>query len=420
VRGVVVVSRPFASAPALAVALLLPLSSTLGCNLIFGQSDLEVVEDGSGGSPGATTATTTGATTTATTGASTASATVASSSSSGGEGGEGGGDAATTSSTGGGEGGGGGGCGEDEQDNDGDGTCAPACTADTCSGHGGCDDGSGVALCDCALGFAGDDCGTCEVGYEGEDCAACADGFQDRDDDGTCLPGCEVDACDNGGSCDDATGEVVCLCRPGFEGVDCGTACPADLAGPACDYRIVYGLDLPATDLDWNVPADVPYDVDETADVAAFDRIAYRLILDDEEVWVEMDAFTDDPTMIGVPIDWTWDVSITGGLVISFAANQPQVKSPLAGNVEMWSHCYSAGLNAVYDYDDDIGGVDCYGSLQVFLEQEAVIAFNRFSQGGGNFDLGLGPSSGANPDWTFAGNSATFTTRRLEVYVREE
>jgi hypothetical protein len=49
-----------------------------------------------------------------------------------------------------------------------------------------------------------------------------------------------------------------------------------------------------------------------------------------------------------------------------------------------------------------------------------VIAFNRFSQGNGNFDLGLGPSSGANPDWTFAGNSATFTSRRLEVYVREE
>lgn len=418
-RGVVV-SRPSASLPALAVALV-PLSSILGCNLIFGQSNLEVVEDGSGGGPGATTTTTT---TAATTDASASSSDA--STTGGGQGGEGGGDATTSTSTGGGDagggdaGGGGAGCGADEQDNDGDGTCAPACTADTCSGHGGCDDGSGEALCDCALGFAGDDCGMCEVGYEGDDCAACADGFQDLDDDGTCLPACGVDTCGASGSCDDATGQVVCLCRPGFEGDDCGTACPADFAGAACDYRIVYGVDLPATDLEWNVVADVPYDVDEAADVAAFDRIAYRLILDDEEVWVEMDAFTDDPTMTGVPVDWTWDVPITGGLVISFAENQPQVETPLAGNVEMWSHCYSAGLNGVYDYDDDIGGVDCYGSLQVFLEQDTVIAFNRFSQSGGNFDLGLGPSSGANPDWTFAGNSATFTTRRLEVYVREE
>lgn len=419
-RGVVVVSRPSASLAALAVAVLVPLSSSLGCNLIFGQSDLEVVEDGSGGGPGAATTATTSVTTTTSTGASTASTTDASSSSGGGQGGEGGGDPSTTSSSGGGEGGGG--CGEDEQDNDGDGTCAPACTADTCSGHGGCDDGSGEALCDCALGFAGDDCGMCEVGYAGADCAACADGFQDRDDDGTCLPGCEVDTCGASGACDDATGEVVCVCRPGFEGDDCATACPVDLAGAACSFRIVYGLDLANEDLDWNVLADVPYDVDETADVAAFDRIAYRLILDDEEVWVEMDAFTDDPAMIGVPVDWTWDVAITGGLVISFSGNQPQVQAPLAGNVEMWSHCYSAGLNAVYDHDDDIGGADdCYGSLQVFLAEETVIAFNRFSQNpGGNYDLGLGPSPGANPDWTFAGNSPTFTTRRLEVYVREE
>ena len=63
--------------------------------------------------------------------------------------------------------------------------------------------------------------------------------------------------------------------------------------------------------------------------------------------------------------------------------------------------------------------VDFVGALRA---QETVIAFNRFSQvdPAGPFDLGLGRSPGGNPDWTFVSNSATFTTRRLEVYVREE
>ena len=53
-----------------------------------------------------------------------------------------------------------------------------ACGADSCSGHGQCDDSSGVVIC------------TCDEGYQGEACDACAAGYHD---DG--MGGCTTDPC---------------------------------------------------------------------------------------------------------------------------------------------------------------------------------------------------------------------------------
>ena len=310
-------------------------------------------------------------------------------------------------------------CPEGEQDNDGDGTCMPACAAETCSGNGTCDDSSGTATCTCEFRFSGPTCASCAEGYAGPDCVGCAAGYQDKDDDGTCFPECSDSTCSGHGACDDSSGTATCKCHPDFFGDDCGTACPSGTAGPSCGFRIIFGLDIPAPAGDWNVVGDVPYDINDAASAAAFDRVAYRLILDDEQVWAEMDAFTANAADLGVPVDVIHDVPITNVTVLSLSSNQATISVPSDGKVEMWSNCYAAGLNGVFDYDDDITGTDCYGCVQVHVGMHPVLSFNKWSQPGGSHDIGIGPAPTGNPDWTFAGNAGNFTSRRLEVYIRE-
>lgn len=93
---------------------------------------------------------------------------------------------------------------------------AGGCTLDTrclgssCSGHGVCNDDSGVVSC------------ACEVGYAGDNCAACDDGFH-RDRDDACVADESCAAADCGhGTCDDESGVVQCLCDPGYAGAGCG------------------------------------------------------------------------------------------------------------------------------------------------------------------------------------------------------
>ncbi len=68
----------------------------------------------------------------------------------------------------------------------------------------------------------------------------------------------------------------------------------------ADEYRLVYALDL------HRLGATVTYDTDRGVDVPAFDRVAYLLELtrtgqEPQWVFVSMDAFTDDPKLIGIP-----------------------------------------------------------------------------------------------------------------------
>jgi len=326
---------------------------------------------------------------------------------------------ASTTATGG-AGGTGADCPDGEQDNDENGSCEPACTSDTCSGHGTCDDSSGTATCECDPNWDGDACDTCAEGYTGSDCTECATGYQDNDGDDECLPECTNPPCSGHGDCDDSSGVAICTCRPDFSGTDCGTACGDGTAGPDCAFRIIYGLDIPVAVGDWDLPADVPYDTDDADSAATFDRVAYRLILDDEEVWAELDPFTGDATELGLPFGVIHDVAVTNVTVLSFAANQPTIASPADGNVESWSNCYSAGPNGVYDHDDDISsGTECYGCVQVHVDSQVVLAFNRWSSSSGDHELGIGPSPTGNPDYTFEQNAGDYASRRLEVYVRE-
>jgi len=313
-------------------------------------------------------------------------------------------------------------CPDGEQDNDHDGSCQPACAPESCSGNGTCDDTSGAATCTCEFRFSGPTCADCAEGYAGPDCLGCAAGYQDKDDDGTCLPECSDLTCSGHGACDDSSGTATCTCHPDVVGDDCATPCQSGMAGPSCSFRIIFGLEIPPAGGDWNVLGDVPYDINNSASAAPFDRVASRLILDAEEVWVETDPYTANAADLGIPVDVIYDVPITNVTVLSFSTNQPSISVPTDGNVEMWSNCYAGGANSIFDYDDAISPSqpDCYGSFQVHVNMTPALCFNRWSAGPGGYDLGIGPAPTGNPDWTFAGNSGNYSVRRLEVYIREQ
>ena len=89
-----------------------------------------------------------------------------------------------------------------------------ACTADSCSGHGSCDDSSGAAVCTCETGYTDANCGSCAIGYHDENGACVIDGT------------CTAESCSGHGSCDDSGGTPVCSCDTGYTGADCA-ACAA-------------------------------------------------------------------------------------------------------------------------------------------------------------------------------------------------
>ncbi len=97
------------------------------------------------------------------------------------------------------------------QDNDTDGICTPACDANTCGGHGICDDNTGVSIC------------TCDPGYAPPSCLFCTIDFQDNDVDGFCAPKCNANTCSGNGTCDDLSGLATCTCDPEYALPNCST-----------------------------------------------------------------------------------------------------------------------------------------------------------------------------------------------------
>ena len=293
------------------------------------------------------------------------------------------------------------------------------CGEGTCSIHGRCQASSSEASCVCDGHFDGPSCAACAVGYTGDDCLACDVGFQDGDDNGTCVASCDTLSCGDIGICEEKPDGAVCSCFPGNSGQGCATPCAPGTSGSDCEFQIVYSVDLPATGETWIKSGDVPYGVDESGNVGGFSRVAYMLVLDDQRVWVEMDAFTEDAALLGVPVDWIWNMPVTHVLVRSLAPNQPNVVTPSSGGLEFWSDCYAEGDDGMYDSHDVLTGTtDCYGSMQVSVDDAIVFAFNAWAKAD-PIDIGIGPSTAGNSrDWTFAGDGGDFAVRRLEVYVK--
>lgn len=93
------------------------------------------------------------------------------------------------------------------------GTCMAdeTCQAHTCNDNGTCDDSGGTPICDCNIGYAGENCATCAPGYHDDASGACV-----TDE------ACQAQTCNGNGACDDAGGIVLCDCDPGYAGDFCG------------------------------------------------------------------------------------------------------------------------------------------------------------------------------------------------------
>ena len=202
----------------------------------------------------------------------------------------------------------------------------------------------------------------------------------------------------------------------------------------ASSYSLVYRLPIPVI-ANYN-NALPPYSVDNTTSIGSFDRIAYCLQLDNQWIWVSMDAFTTVPAQVGVPV-------ISTGAVFQQIVSNMNVFSNVAGivtgtgittgNIEFWHHCYAApvrlGLpgasSSLFDFDDDGPVVapnltSCYGSMQVHNHgtTQTLFAYNRWDRpAGGNSDLGIGNSPSGHPDWTFRVNAGTYTVRTMDILV---
>lgn len=180
-------------------------------------------------------------------------------------------------------------------------TPPPTCGPNACNeavGGGTCDDSTGRAVC------------TCNTGYAGAACRECASGFVARD--GACFPAsCGADSCNEthgGGTCDAASGTVVCTCNEGYLGPTCRscaagwhpdgdggcerdarTACEALPGGPLGDVQApVLRATLPASwDENWLASPAVA-DLDGDGDneiVAARHSVLYAWNADGTALW---------------------------------------------------------------------------------------------------------------------------------------
>jgi len=198
-------------------------------------------------------------------------------------------------------------------------------------------------------------------------------------------------------------------------------------------YTLVHSLDIQDTQ-DFSSGA-VPYSLDYQQRVGSFDRVAYYLELkpyggDLQYAWVSMDAFTADPSALGVPTAGTGSTFQIPVNRMNVASNVPSVitGSNRQGNLEFWPNGYlttnSANVPGASDSQTDFGDMDTgagnYGSMQIHDTDGAqtVIAFNRWGGLGGAADIGIGSQPSGQPDWTYAQNAAEFELKRLQVLVR--
>jgi lysophospholipase L1-like esterase len=211
-------------------------------------------------------------------------------------------------------------------------------------------------------------------------------------------------------------------------------------SGPVAEgvnYTLVYSLKIP-NDADYS--AGVPYDIDNHASTGPFGRIAYFLQFEPigaapQYVWVSMNAFTTDPSKIGVP------TIQSGGFFMQYLANM-NVHSTVpgvvngdglsGGNIEFCWGNYSkvngnnipGASDTLYDFGDSASSSDPvgYGSMQIhnWSAAQTIFAFNDWNDNTGTsiFDLGIGNYSGTYPDWTFASNATNYQSKLLQVYVQ--
>jgi len=198
----------------------------------------------------------------------------------------------------------------------------------------------------------------------------------------------------------------------------------------AKEYTLVYDLDLNT------LQHDIRYDVDNSTDIGAFDRIGYLVELttasgEERKVFVSMNAFTKDVQEIGIPTIASksrFQIPVQSMDVFSNVEGIASSTKLATGIVEFWPDNYAAsnfanvsGASATeYDFGDEMAPPeDGYGSMQVHNAEarQTLFAINHWSAGRGA-DIGIGNSPGPPRDWTFSGNAGSYPIKRLRVFVR--
>jgi sialate O-acetylesterase len=199
----------------------------------------------------------------------------------------------------------------------------------------------------------------------------------------------------------------------------------------ARDYQLVYDLDLT------KLGANVRYDVDNHRNLhQPFDRVAYFVELTDanwntQDVYVSMDAFTDDLGKLGVPVFGSGAHFQQPVKNLNVFANVNGLKTGTnldGGNIEFWPNNYTQqnGANVpnasgdVFDFGDQpMDPADGYGCMQVHnhAARQTLFAINHWRDGV-HADVGIGNQPRNNPDWTFAGNAGGYRAMRLRILVR--
>jgi sialate O-acetylesterase len=195
-------------------------------------------------------------------------------------------------------------------------------------------------------------------------------------------------------------------------------------------YQLVYDLNLA------RLGPEVIYDEERSGSVTGrFDRVAYLLELQKgvqttTYVYVSMDAFSDDPRKLGVPVYGSgirWQQPVHNLWVASNVGNLPTESIPV-GFIEFWPNNYTpmnaaqvpSASNEVYDWGDQpVNPENGYGCMQIHVpaQRTTLWAINHWSAGGAA-DIGIGNSTGATRDWTFTGSASQYSYKRLRVFVR--
>ena len=217
------------------------------------------------------------------------------------------------------------------------------------------------------------------------------------------------------------------------------------------DYELVYKHTLPSAKTSSCGTYGARYVLDKTRFKGdfSFDRVAYALHLvgkdgSEQWAWASMDAFTDKASELGIPSERRKALTqcIVTNLVVRHGCTggtAPDLTDGdyAYGNIEFFPGNYGQtnsknipGANASsYDFGDSPstykGTVYCSFQVHSYLAGQTVMAVNYLGGGDGWSavtipNVGIGNSTGSNPDWTVYsdGNAGSYTTRDLYVFVR--
>ena len=208
----------------------------------------------------------------------------------------------------------------------------------------------------------------------------------------------------------------------------------ASLVPEAKDYKLVFELN--PVNPQMSNPAKMLYQSDKRQEISGeIVKIAYYLELTKADggfdyVFVTMEPFTKEIGKIGVP-------DLDSKAKIQQKLSNVFVKSIVAGvkngvfaegcNIEFWGTNYGPENSAsvpgasasLFDFGDSPADAGDYGSMQIhnYTEKQTIFAFNHWVVGA-KADLGIGNSTGANPDWTFLANAGQYAGGKLLILVQ--